>query len=367
MKKILFTVNFFQKGGPPWVIYNIIKSMDKSKYEIKLLTLMNLNDEEYTNKLRNMGVEVIELNYDKKLSSLIKNRKAIISRYNQINADVIHAHSLVTTMFISSSKIKAKKIVTVHNNMYEDYYATYGKCKGLLYILLHLTALKKMDKIICCSKSVYNSLVKKFKNISYIRNGIDPDLPNENCDIRKELGIPNNAIVYTYCGSLTKRKRILDLTKMFSDNIKNDEYFLVVGARGMLEQVKKYENDHIKVLGFKNNVMDFYNTSNVYVSYSSSEGFSISIIEALNQGLYLLLSDIPSHNECFEIDRNYYLGETFNEESFIEKKEKIRNQILKNKNIEKQKSSVIEFQKKYLSSEIMANDYCKEYSQLINK
>ena len=359
MKTILFTINYYHRGGPSRVIYNIIKSMDKSKYKIKLLTLMNLNDEEYTDKLRKMGVEVIELNYNKNLITLIKNRNNILSKYNEINADIIHAHGLVTTMLISSSKIKAKKIVTVHNNMYEDYYATYGKLKGFFYIYFHLRALRNIDKIICCSKSVYESLKGKFTNSTYIRNGIDPDKPNENCDIRKELNIPQNAIVYTYCGSLTKRKRILDLVKMFSNSINDDEYFLIVGARGMLDEIKKYENNHIKVLGFRNNVMDFYKASDVYVSYSSSEGFSISIIEALSQGLLLLVSDIPSHNECFDIDNNYYLGEYFNEESFEEKKIVIRNKLLNNR-----KEAIIGFQNKYLSSNAMAKEYEKYYDNI---
>ena len=43
---------------------------------------------------------------------------------------------------------------------------------------------------------------------------------------------------------------------------------------------------------------------------------SISIIEALENGLHLFLSKIPSHLEIFKISEECYLGEYFEKSNF---------------------------------------------------
>ena len=58
------------------------------------------------------------------------------------------------------------------------------------------------------------------------------------------------------------------------------------------------------------------NISDVYVSASKSEGFSISVLEALSCGLGLFLSDIPSHREVVEMGQDVYLGEIFSSGDF---------------------------------------------------
>ena len=85
---------------------------------------------------------------------------------------------------------------------------------------------------------------------------------------------------------------------------------------------------------------------------------SISILEALNYGIYLFLSDIPSHNEIINLEKNNYIGEIFNELNFYDKKQKIEKNISK-KNIKKIKK----FKQKYFSDKSMAEGYIKVYEE----
>ena len=85
--------------------------------------------------------------------------------------------------------------------------------------------------------------------------------------------------------------------------------------------VKKGTN--ILMLGYQNNVIDYYLASDIYISASCSEGFSMSILEALSAGNLLLLSNIPSHNEMINLESSIYLGETFDKNNFKEKKKKV--------------------------------------------
>ena len=359
MKKILYTINFLTNGGPTRVLQNLLKELDLGKYDIYVLTIIDANDKKIVKELKEKGIKIIEFKFNKSLKEILKNKKKIINKILEVAPDIIHTHGIVTTVLINDKKVKAKKITTVHNSIFEDYKYTYGKIKGMIFAYIHIINLKKFDNVICCSKTSYDAIKKYLNNVSYIRNGIDIQGKfNENArkDLRRELNIEENAIVYIYGGVINSRKRVVELVELFNNELSNDEYLIIVGD-GNLKNVAELarKNNNIFFTGFKKNIIDYFKAADVYVSYSSSEGFSISVIEALECGLLLLLSDIPSHKECFEIDTNYYLGEYFNESNFINKKNKIYiNQIL-------DKKSRMEFKTKYLSAKTMTCQYEKYY------
>lgn len=362
MKKILFTINFITNGGPTRILENIVKTIDKNKYEIYIVTLINENNENLVNKIKSYNVNIIELNYNKKLSDILKNENEIIEKIEEIKPDIIHTHGIVSTIIVRNSKIKAKKITTIHNNIFEDYKYTYGAIKGKIFAWIHIISLNKFNDIICCSKTSYEVLKQYVKNISYIRNGIDIDksLINKEArlNIRSQLKIDNNAIVYMYGGVINSRKRVVQLVELFNNNLSDDEYLIIVGDGELKEKAEMVsKSDRIKFVGFKNNIIDYFQAADVYVSNSSSEGFSVSIIEGLESGLLLLLSDISSHKECFEIDKNYYLGEYFNIHNFEEKKKRIK------KNIDYDRKKVKQFKETYLSSKAMTIEYEKFYDK----
>lgn len=363
MIKILYMINFLTNSGPTRVLQNILKNLDKSKYKITVLTLIDENDKDIVNKLRNDGIDVIELKYEKSLNSILKNRKKIISQIEKCAPNIIHTHGIVSTMIVQTKSIKSKKVTTIHNNIFEDYKCTYGRLKGVIFAYLHILALKRFDEVICCSKTSYDIMKKYIHKATFVRNGIDIEEKSNRKEIRnkirEDLKINKDAIIYTYGGNINSVKRVVKLIDMFKNALEENEYLLIVGDGPLMEKAKKCakENSNIIFTGFKTNIIDYFLASDVYVSYSSSEGFSISIIEALSCGLNLLLSDIPSHKECFEIDSNYYLGEYYNSKNFVEKKKNLKYNI-KNKN---NKDEIIKFQDTYLSSVVMTDGYIKYY------
>lgn len=356
--KILYTINFIKKGGPSNVLLNIIKNIDRDKYDINILTIIDQNDISIINSLKSEGINIIEFKMKKKISDVFKYGKQVINEINKINPDIIHTHGIVTSILIATNKVKGYKITTIHNNIYEDYAHTYGKIKGNIIAYIHLNALKKFDQIICCSKTSYDVIKNKFKNISYIRNGIDMDYKKDKNiirnKIRDELCIDNQEIVFVYVGVIIERKRVVELVKLFKENAEENETLLIIGEGDLLNKAKLYESERIRFLGFKDNVADYLAAADIYTSNSKSEGFSISIIEALEFGLPLLVSDIVSHKECFEIDKNYYIGEHFNMDTFKEKKRKIVNHI-------NEKDKIKEFKNMYLSSKVMFKQYEEYY------
>ena len=95
----------------------------------------------------------------------------------------------------------------------------------------------------------------------------------------------------------------------------------------ILEECKKQADNRVKVLGFTENVQEYLEKADVYISNSKSEGMSIAIIEALENGLHLFLSKIPSHLEIFKISEECYLGEYFEKSNFDKKIRILRKKI----------------------------------------
>lgn len=356
MKKIGYVINSLRKNGPTNVLLNMIKGINKNRYEVFVLTIVDENDKDIKEGLIKKNIRVIEFNYPKTFKTILRN-KEICDFINKENIDIIHTHGHVPTYMLK--KIDAIKISTVHCCLYEDFQDTYGKLKGFFINELYVFALKKFDGVICCSKSSYSIVKKRIKNCSYVRNGIDfsdinyIDKKIIRKKIRKELNIPLSSKVYIFVGVLNNGKNVLRMLEEFKDSLKNDEYLIVLGDGILKDEVKKYSSEYIKILGFKGNVKDYLNASDIYTSFSLSEGFSISIIEALSCNLLLLLSYIPSHKECFSIDNKYYLGEVFKNENF-----KIKKNIVSEFN---GTISTSFFQKKYLSSKLMMKEYEKYY------
>ncbi len=358
MKKLVFMINYIENNGPTRVLKNLAFSLEMKEFDIVVLTLFNKNNNEVIEEFKKHGVKVLSLNIKSSVVKLLKNRNKIIKKIKMLSPDVIHTHGYVPTFLLGNKFSDINKITTIHNNMYEDYINTYGNLKGKILIKLHIHFLKKFNHVICCSETSYNSLKNNLKNVTYVRNGIDTNNSNDKCreKIRKELNIPLDAIVYIYVGVLSHGKKVLELLELFNTYKKNDEYLLVLGDGILRDECQKYESPQIKILGFKDNPTDYMRASDIYTSNSGSEGFSISIIEALECGLYLLLSEIPSHVECFYIDTNYYIGESFSYNTYQSKKELLRLHFSTD-----EKKQIKKFKKAYLSSEKMKEEYKKYY------
>lgn len=352
-KSICYVVNSIKRCGPVNILISMIKGINMEKFDVSLITLLDDNDKLFLNQLSNLGINIMCFDYPKSPRTFLK-KKEIVKKINLMSFDVIHVHGHITAMLVD--EVKIKKVITVHNKLYEDFKNSYGVILGFIINALYIYSLKKFDKIICCSKSSFDKCKNKLSNVTYIRNGMYIDKRKNNLKIRnkirKDLNIPDDAIVYIYVGNYTKLKRVLKMLKTFKKNLSSNEYLICLGNGKLFEKAKKYSSDKIIQLGFVENVMDYMYASDIYTSFSSTEGLPVSIIEALSCNLLLLLSDIDSHKEIVDIDKKLYVGEIFNLKNFLVQKEKVANS-------ERNDSSLL--QEKYLSSKSMMGLYEKEY------
>lgn len=353
MIKIAYVINYIVKNGPSSVVLNLINNLDRARYSVSLITLFSGNDVEVVEVLKNAGVTVFACTGLTRMGCILGRTGEFTDMLYKEHFDILHTHGFIPDILSSRVDCPIKKITTIHDNMYEDYLACYGYFRSRIFIALHLAALKKLDKCVCCSKSVYDVMQHKINNVSYIRNGIRPT-KEHSIVTREEIEVPENARLFLYAGALSEGKNIVWLIKEFVEHHSENEYLLVLGSGEKEVECKEKADDHVRMLGFQTDPIAYMNISDVYVSASKSEGFSISVLEALSCGMLLLLSDIPSHREVIEMGKDVYLGELFLKETFNEAFQKMKNRKL-------QKKEVADFQRNELSDKVMAKKYILQY------
>lgn len=353
MIKIAYVINYIVKNGPSGVVLNLIENLDRKKYDVSLITLFDGNDNDVVTDLRKNEVKVYECKRLSRMKCLMGRDNEFVKIIEREQFDILHTHGFIPDILSSRLIFDMKKITTIHNNMYEDYLDTYGYVKSHIFIALHIAALKRLDICVCCSESVYQVMKHKLNNATYIRNGIEPAKANS-IVTRAELGIPDNARVFLFAGVLNSRKNIVWLIENFVSYHNADEYLLVLGKGEKEGECLQKADNHVIMLGFQSDPIAYMNISDVYVSASKSEGFSISVLEALSCGLGLFLSDIPSHKEVVEMGRDIYLGEIFDAMNF-------KNQMTLFGKSKLDREKIVEFQKHELSAKIMTIRYMKCY------
>mgnify|MGYP004515770977 FL=1 len=354
MIRIAYVINYIVKNGPSSVVLNIINNIDREKYEVSLITLFSGNSPEVIAHLKSIGVSVYECTTLSRMKCLLGQCKEFDDTVRNGHYDILHTHGLIPDVVSSRLNTPVKKITTIHNNMYEDYPDNYGWIKSRIFITLHLNALKNLDKCVCCSESVYKVMKQKLSNTTFIRNGIEP-ICAKSVATREELNIPDDAKVFLYAGVLNTRKGVVNLIENFVRYRNEDEYLIVLGTGDKEAECKEKADDHVQMLGFQPDPIAYMNISDVYASASRSEGFSISVLEALSCGLGLFLSDIPSHREVVMAGKDIPVGVLFKQTDIEGALSRIRKMSLC-------KSTISRFQRDNLSARRMTALYDYEYS-----
>lgn len=358
MIHIAYLINTIVPGGPSNVVLSLIQNLDREQYTPVLITLFAGNDPSVVEALRRGGVTVEECRNKSRLRYLLAGRKELGGLLQKHNINIAHSHGLVPDIALACAQAKVKKISTVHCNIFEDYANEYGRLKSIVLTRLQIAALKRFDRVVCCSRSVCDVMQRYLKNCTTVRNGVREKVVKDSVT-RDVLGIPSNAKVFVYVGVLSPRKQSVALVQEFAKEHNAAEYLLMVGEGPDSDACEAYSGEHIRFLGFQPEPEKYMDIADIYISASVSEGMSLSVLEALDRGLILFLSDIPSHREIFEVDKNYCLGTLFEIAHFGEALQKLRRQY---DCISRQAQH--DFYKRYFTDTGMAEQYMQEYRRL---
>ncbi len=250
----------------------------------------------------NVSVSVKPLYSEIKTKFLTKRASYISSFYSgkrlkrKIGGNYIH---VLEPGFFHLSKFGIPTIGTVHDlyplnpdtrSGYSSMYRYFYK-KDMDYIrnLLGITTI---------SKNTEKDLHKFYPNlkITTIRHWTqDYFVPHNKNSCREHLNIPQSKIILLNVSFSSNNKNIEFLGELM--DLLDDNFLLIYLGNGDIHNIHK--NRVKKLEGFldNNTLVELYNSADIYLAPSTSEGFNFPIIEAVNCGVPVIASKIPIFEE----------------------------------------------------------------------
>jgi glycosyltransferase involved in cell wall biosynthesis len=299
MIKVAFIVSTLQRKGPNFILKEILKYLDSTKFNPVIITLSDEKKDTMIEEFRNYTNQIFSISAKRfRLSNKSRLNKII----SEIKPNIIHCHGFRPDIYVSKLK-KSNKFYycsTLHNIPNEDYIFEYGKIIGSVMAIIHLKSLKKADKIIACSNFIMQKYNQFFNNIISIQNGVSLS-GHSNTNLNKtQLGLPENKKIILSVGKISKRKNALYVAKQFvKSKLYHDHCLVFLGDGQLMPKLIKFSQnfENIIVKGLVDNVQNYYSFADLFISASFSEGLPSSVLEALSYGNMVFLSDIPQHKE----------------------------------------------------------------------
>lgn len=365
--KICYVVSSLANEGPVNVMYNIINFIDLTTFKITIVTLIPEKEHSRMDDFLKLDIDIIQLFQEKRSKGMIGKLIFFRKVMNKIEPDIVHSHCPRSLIYVSLLSKRFKKIYTAHIFPGIQQIALYGNLKGNIIIKLSNFLMMRLDMPIACSESVS----KEFSNhygwdIKPIPNGCSLDLWQTDIDeklkIRKSIGLKEEGIYFLFIGRFSEEKKPEFLIEAFEKLDNPKIQLIMLGTGSLFDDLKNKENLHVRLEGFKTDILPYLKASDYYVSASQTEGLANTLLESMSVGLPLLLSNIPSHygvisNSDKEIG---LLFDNSDEEDFIKKINDLMDiqRDMISENVRK------EYLKKY-TAQIMSKNYEIAYKTIV--
>lgn len=362
--KIMYLISSLSSCGPVNVLYNIVKYINFSKYDVYIISLSKELSNNRVQDFLQLGIYYKSLNISR-YTNVCMSYKKIKSAITEIEPDIIHSQCFRSTIFASLFAKKYKVCTTVHNYPHKDFVMSYGILFGTVMYKMYLAAMKRIQMPIACSKSIAMDLKNKFGlTMTFIRNGIELhqqiNQTKRNCKL--ELNLDTNKITVLCVGNLNNGKNPLFILQNISDLLLPLNMQIVFLGDGKLwSECVSYADSNVKFMGKVDNVYSYLFAADIFVSASLTEGMPNAVLEALSCGVPVLLSDISPHKEIYDL--NNKIGNLFT----VNNGEDFRHQLtelVKNYDTSMQ-ASAIDVIEKYFTAEEMSYKYQELYMKLL--
>ena len=358
-KKVLFLIHALGAGGAEKILINLANGMDKEKYEVTIMTVVNTgvfrnnidDDVKYKyifnfpfKKKNNVTTKEpgnLLAKHDPKIQFIAKMYTKIwkymptklfyrIMIREKYDVEIAFLEGICAKIISASTNKISKKISWIHVDM-----LNHKKSEAVFTSLnMERKCYEKFDEVICVSKNVRDQFIKKFdyneKKVKIRYNPVDKiDIQNKSMEKVDDIKKPNKFIFCTI-GRLVTQKGYDRLLRVHNRLIKDgiDYNLWIIGEgnkRPLLEEYIKENNlsDSVKLLGFKENPYKYLKLSDAFVCSSRAEGFSTVASEAVILGKPIVTVNCSGMYELLGDNNEYGLVVENNEDSLYEGMKKL--------------------------------------------
>ncbi|CAM3980321.1 hypothetical protein PMAG_a2853 [Pseudoalteromonas mariniglutinosa NCIMB 1770] len=287
---------------------------------------------ELTKYADSVGIKSIFIDSLVREISLVNDLKAFYKLYKLCKKekfDVVHTHSSKTGVLGRIAAKLAGVPMVVHTVHGFSFPAAQSKFAKALYFVMEYMGSKFSDKVICLHQDdkdiAVNQLKTKESNVCVIANGVNIDKFSPSAENDK-----NNRKVIGMVGRLWPQKDPLTLAKagvkLFSS--RNDFEIRFIGGGELEESLKEIIHEaqaqqHIKLLGWKDDIAEQLREFDVFVLPSLWEGMPLAILEAQSTKLPCVVSNIQGNNHLVKDQLDGLLFEAKDVDGLVQCLEKL--------------------------------------------
>ncbi len=320
-KRLCFLSNGLVYGGTDTFAVNLIKGLDKDKYDITVVLSIDKEDDNLAlreQEVLSLGAKTVRTCSINK--GFIKKFKHFVRLYKLLRKEKFDIFHTNVDLFNGPNLLVAwlarvpVRVCHSHNAQQER---SAGKRKGILISAYQFTMRKlcwRFSNRRCgCSQLALDFLFKdkwkKDQRAVVINNGIDIDLYRKDIDKQQkleQLGLLPNIKYILSVGRLSKQKNPMMIIEVFKSltQLRSDCEFLWVGVGELEGQIKDkiYDygiSDKVHLLGRRQDVSEIMQICDAFLLPSIFEGLGIVLVEAQSAILPCVVSDvIPSEVDC---------------------------------------------------------------------
>ncbi|MFA5014769.1 MAG: glycosyltransferase, partial [Actinomycetota bacterium] len=285
LMQIVFTLEI---GGLEYLVLNLVRKLDKAKYNISICSLSAKGKLE--DKFIEMGVKVYHIEKRRGIDYSVYFKLAGLLRKNKI--DIIHTHNPAPWFY----GVIAGKLAGVKAAIHTEHSYLFAEQRRLMLAERLLSRIT--EAVVSDSNKVKDFFVKKLgipeERIKTVVNGIDVDKFKNMIDVRAkktELGIKEDSLVIGNVARLEPVKNHLYLLDVFSRVSHSFPRAVLVivggGSQTDILKIKTAElgiKDKIFFLGVRDDISDLLRIFDIFALTSINEGISLSILEAMAAG-----------------------------------------------------------------------------------
>jgi len=300
-------------GGAEKLVYDMVRCLDPATVSSSVCCLQDMGP--LGEKLREQGVPVFfhERRQGVDWSMVGWLRQLMIAEH----IDVVHAHQY-TPMFyatLAATGLRRVRVVyTEHGRLYPELWS------WKRYLFNPLLALG-LDHIVSIAESTKRAMVRydnfPARKIEVVHNGVDIDACRTTVDRaakRRSLGLDDGFRIIGTAARLEEIKNIPMMLRAFKRVLASrPETVLLIAGRGTQEENLKAlaaemgMTDQVRFLGLRFDMAEIYPLFEVFLLTSFTEGISITLLEAMANGIPAVVTDVGGNGEVVDHDATGYL------------------------------------------------------------
>ena len=308
--RILYFITNMDIAGAQRFVTDIITHLDTDKYEVALMVIDEFDENFLIKRLRKKCVNIIGISKHSGSFRRIRVLNRIIKEIKMYKPDVIQSNLDYSYSWLSAFLLNIPIVVTIHSEPFRIISTSkqllYRCCKfkGLVYVILPCKT---------CAEDFSRLFKAKREEEQVIPNPVCLD---EFGTCREEKS--GDAIHFVTVSRFHQVKNNHEIIKAFCElrEEKSNVYLDMYGDGELFEDEQKYVEsinmgEFIKLHGSADNISEVLKDMDVFVQFSKSECFPISVLEAMASGLPVIASDVGGLNDM--IFDNGFLVKSYSE------------------------------------------------------